>query len=74
MIKSSQHLFRLLTLLIVMFMLPVSSLEVEMGSNSHRIIQDPNDYGQVELFVICEVSWSSNCKSRGDLPVWRCRR
>ena len=56
MIKSPHHLFRLLTILMVIFMLPVSSLEREIGSSSHRIIHDPNDDGHIELFVIREVS------------------
>ncbi len=42
-IKPSHHLFRLLILFIVVFMLPVSSLEVEIDSDSHRIFHDLND-------------------------------
>lgn len=56
--KSSHHLFRLLTLLIVIFMLPMSSLDVQIDSNMHRIIHAPNHYGHVEVSVIREVSWS----------------
>lgn len=56
MIKSPHHLFRLLTLLMVIFMLPMSSLEVEIGSSSYRIIHDPNNYGHIELFVIGRAS------------------
>ena len=68
MIKSPYRLFRLVILLIVKFMLSVSSLETEVGSHSHPITNDLKGYGHVELFVISELS----CSFELEKSRWKC--